>query len=129
MMNRTKCAAAVLALTATLSIGGCAYRADLTQGNFVEQQAVSKLQVGMTPEQVRFIMGTPMLVDPFDASRWYYVHYLREGWSDPKIENLTLLFANGVLVDMQGDFKRPASFSQNFNQQNAIDDGTVPVKQ
>ena len=129
MMNRTKCAVIALALTTTLLSGGCAYRADLTQGNFVEQQAVSKLRVGMTPEQVRFILGTPMLVDPFDASRWYYVHYLREGWSDPKIENLTLLFANGVLVDMQGDFKRPASFSQNFNQQNTLDDGEPPVKQ
>lgn len=128
-MNRTKCAVIALALTTTLLSGGCAYRADLTQGNFVEQQAVSKLRVGMTPEQVRFILGTPMLVDPFDASRWYYVHYLREGWSDPKIENLTLLFANGVLVDMQGDFKRSASFSQNFNQQNTLDDGEPPVKQ
>ena len=102
---------AVATCVLSLILSGCAYRADLAQGNFVEQSAVSKLQVGMTPEQVRFILGTPMLIDPFDSSRWYYVHYLREGWSDPEIKNLVLLFANGVLIDMQGDFKRPASFS------------------
>lgn len=95
---------------ATLS-GGCAYRADLAQGNFVEQSAVDKLRVGMTPAQVRFILGTPMLIDPFDSSRWYYVHYLRKGWSDPEIENLILLFQNGVLIDMQGDFTRPTTFN------------------
>ncbi len=99
------------ALALLLSCSGCAYRADLAQGNFVEQSQVNKLHAGMTPEQVRFVMGTPMLIDPFDSTRWYYVHYLREGWSDPKIENLVLLFQNGVLVDMQGDFKRPASFA------------------
>lgn len=99
------------ALTLLLSCSGCAYRADLAQGNFVEQSQVNKLHAGMTPEQVRFVMGTPMLIDPFDSTRWYYVRYLREGWSDPKIENLVLLFQNGVLIDMQGDFKRPASFA------------------
>lgn len=108
-MKILKLVAATCFVSAMLS--GCAYRADLAQGNFVEQSAVSKLQVGMTPEQVRFILGTPMLIDPFDQSRWYYVHYLREGWSDPEIKNLILLFSNGVLIDMQGDFKRPASFA------------------
>ena len=102
---------AVLAGALSLLASGCAYRADLAQGNFVEQDAVSKLHSGMTPEQVRFVLGTPMLIDPFDASRWYYVHYLRRGWSDPEIQNLILLFSNGVLIDMQGDFKRPSTFS------------------
>ncbi|MDY6321654.1 MAG: outer membrane protein assembly factor BamE [Succinivibrio sp.] len=104
-------AAAGAALLAAFFLSGCAYRSDLAQGNFVEQSAVDKLRVGMTPEQVRFILGTPMLIDPFDSSRWYYVHYLRQGWSDPKIENLILLFQGGTLAAMQGDFKAPAEFS------------------
>ncbi len=108
-MKIIKIAALICALS--LLASGCAYRADLAQGNFVEQDAVSKLHAGMTPEQVRFVLGTPMLIDPFDASRWYYVHYLRRGWSDPEIQNLILLFSNGVLIDMQGDFKRPSTFS------------------
>ncbi len=90
--------------------GGCAYRADLAQGNFVEQEAVNQLQYGMSAEQVRYILGTPMLVDPFDNSRWYYVHFLREGWSSPEIKNLILMFSGATLVDVAGDFKKPLGF-------------------
>lgn len=108
-MNKLMLCALTGALLATLNTG-CAYRADLAQGNFVEQDAVNTLSYGMTPDQVRYIMGTPMLVDPFDSSRWYYVHFLREGWSSPNIKNLVLLFQGGVLVDIQGDFPKPASF-------------------
>ncbi len=112
---------------ASVFVSGCAYRADLAQGNFVEQSAVSKLHAGMTGEQVRFVLGTPMLIDPFDSSRWYYVHYLREGWSDPKIENLVLLFSNGVLIDMQGDFKRPSTFGTPLDI-NTPGEDNVPVE-
>ena len=89
---------------------GCAYRSDLAQGNFVEQDAVDKLSYGMTGDQVRYILGTPMLVDPFDNSRWYYVHFLRQGWDDPKIQNLVLLFSGNSLIDVTGDLKKPAGF-------------------
>lgn len=100
---------AALAATA-LAFSGCAYRPDLAQGNFVEQDRIDMLRYGMTAEQVRFILGTPMLVDPFDNSRWYYVHYLREGWDDPQIKNLIVLFSGSVLIDMSGDFEKPADF-------------------
>lgn len=89
---------------------GCAYRSDLAQGNFVEQEAVDKLSYGMSGEQVRYILGTPMLVDPFDNSRWYYVHFLRQGWQDPVIQNLVLLFNGNSLIDVTGDFKKPLGF-------------------
>ena len=89
---------------------GCAYRSDLAQGNFVEQTAVDKLRQGMTAEQVRYILGTPMLTDPFDNTRWYYVHFIRRGWNDPEIQNLIVLFQGRYLQDISGDFKKPASF-------------------
>ncbi|HAR79335.1 MAG TPA: outer membrane protein assembly factor BamE [Succinivibrionaceae bacterium] len=103
-----------LTAAALLSVfaNGCAYRTDLAQGNFVEQDAVDQLYYGMSGAQARFILGTPMLVDPFDNSRWYYVHYLRKGWSEPEVKNLVLLFSGGALVDVSGDFKKPAGFSQ-----------------
>ena len=53
-----------------------------------------------------------MLVDPFDNSRWYYVHYFREGWDDPQIKNLIVLFNGATLVDISGDFEKPASFNE-----------------
>ena len=51
-----------------------------------------------------------MLVDPFDNSRWYYVHFLRQGWQDPEIQNLVLLFNGNSLIDVTGDFKKPLGF-------------------
>lgn len=104
----------ISSLIASFSIlsSGCAYRADLAQGNFVEQENIDKLHYGMSAEQVRFILGTPMLVDPFDNSRWYYVHYLREGWGEPQIKNLIVLFNGATLVDISGDFQRPATFDE-----------------
>lgn len=100
------------ALCTALAAGGCVYRTDLAQGNFVEQEAVDRLRQGMTADQVRFIMGSPMLIDPFDSSRWYYVHFLREGWSDPEIRNLILLFQGNRLIAIEGDFKQPPEFLQ-----------------
>lgn len=98
---------------ATLALSqGCAYRSDLAQGNFVEQDAVNKLSYGMSGDQVRYVLGTPMLVDPFDNSRWYYVHFLRKGWGEPQIQNLVLLFNGNFLIDVTGDFKKPAGFDQ-----------------
>lgn len=100
-----------LALACAASLSSCAYRADLAQGNFVEQENVDKLRYGMSAEQVQYILGTPMLIDPFDSSRWYYVHYLREGWSDAQIRNLIILFNGKTLIDISGDFKKPANFN------------------
>lgn len=104
----------VLSLFAT----GCAYRADLDQGNFVEQSAVNQLRQGMTAEQVRYILGTPMLTDPFDNTRWYYVNFKREGWGSPTIKNLVAKFEGRTLVDIGGDYKKsPAFYSGQRNVQ------------
>lgn len=95
---------------AAVAVNGCAYRVDLKQGNYVEQEAINQLRQGMTAEQVRFIMGTPMLTDAFDNSRWYYVHYDRRGWTRPDIANLVLVFEGRLLKSVEGDFEMPASF-------------------
>ena len=50
------------------------YRMEIQQGNFVSQEAVSQLKLGMTKEQVRFVLGTPLLTDIFHADRWDYVY-------------------------------------------------------
>ncbi len=117
--RKTLLTAAVLSFTL---LSGCAYRADLAQGNYVEQENVDRLRYGMSAEQVRFILGTPMLVDPFDSSRWYYVHYLREGWDDPQVQNLIVLFQGSTLVDMTGDFKKPALFGSGVNDYSKVNE-------
>lgn len=71
------CAALLLALLAT----GCVYRMDIQQGNLLDVEQVDQVEVGMTRSQVRFLLGTPMVIDSFNADRWDYVYSLRRGHS------------------------------------------------
>lgn len=67
--------AAVLAL----GLSACVYRMDVQQGNLLDVEQVVQVEVGMTRSQVRFLLGTPMVIDSFDADRWDYVYSLRRG--------------------------------------------------
>jgi outer membrane protein assembly factor BamE len=69
-------ALSALALAAT---AGCVHRIDIQQGNFLEDKDIDRISVGMTRVQVRSLLGTPMVADPFQASRWDYVYYLKKG--------------------------------------------------
>lgn len=55
------------------------YRIDIQQGNFISQEQLAQLKTGMTPEQVRFVLGTPLLNDIFHADRWDYVFRMQKG--------------------------------------------------
>ena len=58
---------------------GCVYRINIQQGNFLDQKAVEQVKAGMTRSQVRYLLGTPMVADPFVKSRWDYIYYLKKG--------------------------------------------------
>ncbi len=60
-------------------ITGCVYRVDVQQGNLLEAKEVEAVKVGMTRSQVRFLLGTPAVSDPFHADRWDYIYYFRQG--------------------------------------------------
>jgi outer membrane protein assembly factor BamE len=102
---------AVLALAATL--WGCqkvpvlpgltTYRIDIQQGNVVTQEMVAKLKPGMTRQQVRFVMGTPPIVDPFHADRWDYVYYLNKRGEIVEQRRLVLYFDGDLLKRVEGD--------------------------
>jgi outer membrane protein assembly factor BamE len=72
---------ALAALASTLALCACVYRMDIQQGNLLDVEQVEQLEVGMTRSQVRFLLGTPMVIDSFDANRWDYVYSLRRGHS------------------------------------------------
>lgn len=63
-------------LSALILSSACVYRQDIPQGNFFKQEDVDKLEIGMTRNQVRFVMGSPMIDDPFQPDRWDYVMYV-----------------------------------------------------
>ncbi len=92
------------------TLGGCGlfdpliYKIDKQQGNITEQKQVEKLEIGMTKEQVKFILGTPMLVDSFDADRWDYVYTYTTGKTGKmKRNNLIIRFEENRLVNIEGE--------------------------
>ena len=79
------------------------YRMVIQQGNYVTQEMVSQLKPGMTKEQVRFILGTPMVADIFHADRWDYVYWREEADGKREQRKLVVLFDNGALARLDGD--------------------------
>ena len=51
----------------------------MSQGNLLKQEDIDQVDIGMTRNQVRFLLGTPMIDDPFHEERWDYIYYLRIG--------------------------------------------------
>lgn len=58
---------------------GCVYRATISQGNLIKQEDLDQAEVGMTRSQIRYLLGTPLIDDPFSRNRWDYVYYLTIG--------------------------------------------------
>jgi outer membrane protein assembly factor BamE len=81
------------------------HRIDIRQGNMVTQEMVSQLKPGQTKDQVRFILGTPMVADMFHADRWDYVYRFVPGRNpdDMQKRHLVVFFENGKLVRVDGD--------------------------
>ena len=65
-----------------LTLGACVYRIDIQQGNLLEAGDVDLLTVGMERGQVQFLLGTPMIHDPFHRDRWDYPYYYVRGRSE-----------------------------------------------
>ena len=68
------------------------YRIEVVQGNVVTQEQASRLQPGLTRTQVRDIMGSPLLTDPFHADRWDYVFTIRRQGAEPQRRAVVLTF-------------------------------------
>lgn len=81
------------------------YKLDVQQGNIITQDAVDQLDPGMSKRQVRFLLGTPLLVDSFNDDRWDYFYSLKNHNGDYSQERLTLFFVSGKLDHMQGNFR------------------------
>jgi outer membrane protein assembly factor BamE len=75
--------------------GGCIYQANLSQGNVLKQEDLDQVEVGMTRSQVRFLLGTPLVDDPFHEERWDYVYYLKIGRDDAVFKRWISIFFAG----------------------------------
>ena len=79
------------------------YRMVIQQGNFISQEMVSQLKPGMTKEQVRFILGTPLVNDIFHADRWDYVFFRETADGKREQRNLSVVFEKDKLARVLGD--------------------------
>ena len=81
------------------------HKVDIQQGNIVDQEMIDKLRMGMTKSQVRFVLGTPLVVDTFNQSRWDYYYNRVTSRGRETQEQVTVFFdAEGKLERISGDY-------------------------
>lgn len=112
----------------SISLVGCGtanwgfpYRATIQQGNWITTEQVAQLEVGMSRDQVRFILGTPTLQDIFHANRWDYPYHNQPGYGQDVLRQFTVWFDQDQLIRWAGSDQPDR---QPFEQ---TDTGTVDI--
>ncbi|MCH8895356.1 MAG: outer membrane protein assembly factor BamE [Proteobacteria bacterium] len=82
-------------LVAAALTGGCVYRINIQQGNLLDADLIEQVEVGMTRLQVRFLLGTPLVSNPFDKNRWDYYYYFKAGKTREKTTQHFVVFFDG----------------------------------
>jgi len=88
----------VCCLLLSLCLSACfvrPYRFDLIQGNPLSPESISLIHQGMSEDEVRYVLGTPMLHDIFHTNRWDYVYIERPGNGEETRRHLAIYFENG----------------------------------
>ncbi|MDT3722557.1 outer membrane protein assembly factor BamE [Pseudomonas oryzihabitans] len=106
-----------LSLLSLAMLAGCSlpgvYKIDIQQGNVVTQDMIDQLRPGMTRQQVRFIMGSPLIQDTFHPNRWDYLYSLQAAGGQRKQERVSLVFnGSNQLSGLSGDFMPGTSREQ-----------------
>jgi outer membrane protein assembly factor BamE len=98
-------------------VAGCSgnkigpYHIDVQQGNALDQENVARLKPGLSRSQVRFLLGTPLVVDPFRTDRWDYVYLYYKAGSLTEQKRISLFFDGDTLVRIEGDLPQPTEQS------------------
>ena len=114
-MRQIKRTLAITAFASLALLGGCGnfgsmdfpgvYKISIPQGNIITQDMVDQLRPGMTKRQVIFVMGTPLVRDPYHQDRWDYVYNFQPGGGERGQERLSVEFEDGELIRLSGDFE------------------------
>ena len=107
---------AVTMLTGCSALERLVYRIDINQGNYIEQKSVDQLKFGMSKEQVRFVLGSPMLIENGYPNTWYYIYSHTPGHEKTVQKNLFVHFSEqNTLVNIDGDFNTGEEFFEQIN--------------
>lgn len=104
-----------LPLLAALALSACSsiptpefpgvYKIPISQGNIITQDMIDQLEPDMTPRQVIYVMGSPLVRDPYNQDRWDYVFNYQPGGGERGQERVTLYFEDERLTRLEGDFE------------------------
>ena len=87
-------------LSAMLLLSGCVHKMNIQQGNIIEQDSVNKLHKGMSQEEVRALLGSPVLINTFRDNQVDYVYTNKPGYGKGTEKNITLIFRGDRLTEM-----------------------------
>jgi outer membrane protein assembly factor BamE len=106
-----------LILIAGLVLGGCSgmYRPETEQGNILTDDMLVQVKPGMSRSQVRYVLGTPLIADPFHHDRWDYYYLFRPGSTGKPAESrrVTVFFENDRVVRVETAKPAPAEAGRN----------------
>lgn len=103
------------AVVVLLLLGGCflvPHKIEMQQGNYVDQKMIERLKPEMSRSQVRFILGTPLIADPFHPQRWDYVYLTGRAGDVRRERRITVVFEEDRLVRIEGDTVPSARMSR-----------------
>jgi outer membrane protein assembly factor BamE len=92
------------------------YRIEIVQGNVVTSEQLARVRPGLTRAQVRDVLGTPLLTDPFHGDRWDYIFTLRRDGTPPQRRSVIVHFAGDTLskVEAPSDLPSERAFVQSI---------------
>jgi len=99
------CSISVLAGCSSIGDIPFVYKQEIQQGNTIDQKTVNQLKMGMSKRQVRFVLGTPLLVDIFHEERWDYIFSMKRSRETLERTAISLYFEEDHLVKIAGDLK------------------------
>jgi len=105
-----------LSVTACSSVNKIVYRIDVPQGNYLQAETVAQVKTGMTAQQVQYLLGTPVLIDPYSNQTWYYVFLQQKAYETPEQHTLVVNFdQRGIVTNVDLDKPLPNSVQAEVN--------------
>ncbi|MBD3668786.1 MAG: outer membrane protein assembly factor BamE [Kangiella sp.] len=86
-------------------LSACVYKPTIQQGNILEQSQVNKLKIGMTKDQISYVLGNPALNTNLNSDTWYYLYYMVPSTGEKREERIILHFDGEVLQSIEGTMK------------------------
>ena len=76
------------------------HKIDVKQGNALDKEMVDKVEIGMTQDQVQYVLGSPLITDSFHPERWDYIYLFTPGYGEEEKRQLTLIFDRGEVIEI-----------------------------